>query len=135
MNNTIFNKTTDSIETNLGCECPICYTTDNLEKKFKCKHLVCSNCFSNQLKASMSVNLKCPICNNGTFGEDIKDNELYKLFALEFINCTNKGIPIKLKTSNGEYINIPLGDLVPNRISEVRANKLSDLFVENLSKR
>ena len=58
----------DTIDSNL--ECPVCYKTDNLEKKFGCEHLVCKDCFSNQLKTSMSVNLKCPICNNMDIGED-----------------------------------------------------------------
>ena len=77
----------DTIKPNL--ECPICYTSNNLEKKFKCKHLVCKDCFSNQIKTSMSINLKCPICNNENLGEDVKENELNKLFALHFINCAN----------------------------------------------
>ena len=122
----------DTIESNL--ECPVCYTTNNLEKKFGCEHLVCRDCFSNQLKTSMSINLKCPICNNENLGEDVKENELNKLFALHFINCANKGIPVIFKTSNGEYINLQLGDLVPNMISEQKANRLSDRFVESLSK-
>tara|TARA_B100000900_G_C20468770_1_gene670419 strand:+ start:532 stop:939 length:408 start_codon:yes stop_codon:yes gene_type:complete len=135
MNLNNINENNDLIEQNLSLECPICYTTDNLGKKFGCEHLVCKDCFSNQLKTSMSVNLKCPICNSESLGKDIEDNELHKLFGMHFINCVNKGIPVKLKLSNGEYIDLPLEDLVPNRISEERANKLSDLFVNKLSKR
>ena len=128
------NVNNDSIEQNLSLECPICYTTDNLEKKFGCEHLVCKDCFSNQLKKSISVNLKCPICNNENLGKDVENDEHHKLFAMHFINCANKGIPIKLKLSNGEYIDLPLEDLAINRISESRANKLSDNFVNNIMK-
>ena len=114
-------------------ECPVCYKTDNLEKKFGCEHLVCKDCFSNQLKTSMSVNLKCPICNNENFGDGVNDNELHKAFAMHFINCANEGIPVIFKTSSGDYIELPVGDLVPNKISEEKANKLSDRFVDSLS--
>ena len=128
-------KKEDVSSSNKNKECPVCYTADNLEKKFACDHLICKDCFSNQLKTCMSINLKCPICNNEVFGEDIKDNEIHRFFALHFINCANKGIPVKIRTSNGEDIDLPLGDLVPNIISEQKANKLSDLFANNLSKR
>ena len=42
---------------------------------------------------------------------------------------------VYLTEIDGKDIDLPLGDLVPNIISEEKANKLSDLFANNLSKR
>ena len=111
-------------------ECPICYGTSNLEKKFGCEHSVCKDCFSNQLRSSMSVYMRCPICNNDELGDEMTEKEVRKLVLLNIIDNANKGNAVNFSRSNGEIIEWQIGDMVLNKIPENLANELADKFAE-----
>lgn len=66
----------NSGKTNNGIEgkCPICYDSKELQEKFKCSHLVCSDCFKNHLKSD-GIKIVCGLCRSSVNEECLDDEE------------------------------------------------------------